>query len=116
MRGLPWWFSGKGTTCQCRDVGDPGSVPGSERSPGEENGNPLQYSCFENFMGRGAWWATVHGIAESDTTECTYTQDICESLILRKCMEVFKSLRATHIFVAETEQLTQTMACFTFAS
>ena len=42
---------------------------------------------------------TIHGIAESDATECTYTQDVCESLILRKCMEVFKSLRATNIFV-----------------
>ena len=41
---------------------DPGSIPGLERSPGEENGNPLQYSCLENSMDRGAWWARVHGI------------------------------------------------------
>ena len=40
---------------------DPGSIPGSRRSPGEGNGNPLQYSCLENLMDRGAWWATVHG-------------------------------------------------------
>ena len=40
-----------------------GSVPGLERSPGEGNGNPLQYSCLENPMDRGAWWATVHGVA-----------------------------------------------------
>ena len=39
------------------NVGDPGSIPGSGRSPGEGNGNPLQYSCLENPMGRGAWWA-----------------------------------------------------------
>ena len=44
-----------------------GSIPGSRRSSGEGNGNPLQYSCLEN--SRGAWWATVHGIAESDATE-----------------------------------------------
>ena len=46
-----------------------GSIPGSGRSPGEGNGNPLQYSCLENSMGRGAWRATVHGMTESDTTE-----------------------------------------------
>ena len=44
-------------------AGDLGSVPGSEKSLGEGNGNPLQYSCLENPMDRGAWWATVHGIA-----------------------------------------------------
>ena len=45
------------------------SIPGSERSPGEGNGNPLQYSCLENSVDRGTWWATVHGVAESVTTE-----------------------------------------------
>ena len=45
-------------------VGDPGSIPGLGRSPGERNGNPLQYSCLENFMDRGAWQATVHGVAK----------------------------------------------------
>ena len=45
-------------------AGDPGSIPGSERSPGEGNGNPLQYSCLENSMERGSWRATVHGIAK----------------------------------------------------
>ena len=46
------------------DVRDAGSIPGSERSPGEGNGNPLQYSCLENPMDRGAWWATVHGVTK----------------------------------------------------
>ena len=48
-------------------VGDLGSIPGSGRSPGEGNGNPLQYSCLENPIDGGAWWATVHGVAKSWT-------------------------------------------------
>ena len=44
-----------------------GLIPGSGRSPGEGNGNPLQYSCLENPMDRGAWWATVHGVTKSWT-------------------------------------------------
>ena len=47
--------------------GDSGSIPGLGRSPGEGNGNPLQYSCLENFMDRGTWWATVQGVAKSQT-------------------------------------------------
>ena len=57
---------GKESACS---AGDPDSIPGSRRSPGEGNGNPLQYSCLENFADRGAWWVTVHGVEEeSDTT------------------------------------------------
>ena len=55
---------GKASAC---NAGNLGSIPGSGRSPGEGNGNPLQYSCLENSMDWGAWWATVHGVAESDT-------------------------------------------------
>ena len=51
------------------NAGDVGSIPGLGRSPGEENSNPLQYSCLENPTDRGAWWATVHGVAELDTTQ-----------------------------------------------
>ena len=49
------------------NVGDLGSIPGLGRSPGEGNGNPLQYSCLEISMDRGAWQATVHGVAKSWT-------------------------------------------------
>ena len=57
--GFPYSSVGKESAC---NAGDPGSVPGSGRSPGEGNGNPLQYSCLENLKDRGAWWATVHGV------------------------------------------------------
>ena len=53
---------GKEFACSARD---PGSIPGLGRSPGEANGNLLQYPCLENLMDRGAWWAAVHGVTES---------------------------------------------------
>ena len=59
-QGFPCSSVGKESAC---NAGDPGSVPGLGRSSGEGNGSPLQYSCLENFMDRGAWRATVHGIA-----------------------------------------------------
>ena len=55
------------------DIRDMGSIPGSRRSPGKGNGNPLQYSCLENPMDGGAWWATVHGVAESQTRLSDFT-------------------------------------------
>ena len=62
--GFPGGSDSKESAC---NAGDPGSIPGLGRSPGEGNGNPRQYSCLENFMDRGAWWATVHGVAKSQT-------------------------------------------------
>ena len=59
-------LNGKESAC---NVGDPDLIPGSERSPGGGHGNPLQYSCLGNSMDRGAWWATVMGRKESDTTK-----------------------------------------------
>ena len=53
------------------DKRDVGSIPGLERSPGEGHGNLPQYSCLENPMDRGAWQATIHGVAGSDTAEVT---------------------------------------------
>ena len=71
--GFPGGSEVKASAC---NAGDLGSIPGSGRSPGEGNGNPLQYSCLENPMDGGAWWATVHGVAKSRTrlSDFTFTQ------------------------------------------
>ena len=59
---------GKESTCNAEgDTGDMGWIPGSGRSPGGGHGNPLQYSCLQNALDRGAWWATVHGVTKSQT-------------------------------------------------
>ena len=55
------------------NAGDPGSIPGWRRSSGEGNGTPLQYSCLENSMDGGAWWAIVHGVAKSRTRLSDFT-------------------------------------------
>ena len=58
------------------NAGDPGSIPGSGRFPGEGNGNPLQYSCLENPMDRGAWWVAVHGVAKSWAPQSNFTASL----------------------------------------
>ena len=57
---------GSEVKASARNAGDLGSIPGSGRSPGEGNGNPLQYSCLENPMDGGAWWATVHRVSKTE--------------------------------------------------
>ena len=69
-QGFPGGSEVKASAC---NAGDLGSIPGSGRSPGEENGNPLQYSCLETSMDGGAWWATVHGVAKSQTRLSDFT-------------------------------------------
>ena len=68
---FPGGSDGKQSAC---NAGDPGLVRGSGRSPGEGNGNLLQYSCLENSMDRGAWWAIVHGVAKSWTQLSTHAR------------------------------------------
>ena len=68
--GLP---GGSEVKASARNAEDLGSIPGSGRSPGEGNGNPLQYSCLENPTDGGAWWATVHGVTKSQTRLSDFT-------------------------------------------
>ena len=77
--GFPGGSEVKAST---RNAGDLGSIPGSGRSPGEGNDNPLQDSCLENPMDRGAWWATVHGVAKSRTRLSDFTFTLTFILII----------------------------------
>ena len=61
------------------NAGDLGLIPGSGRFPGEGNGNPLQYSCLENPMDRGAWWATVHGVTKCRTRLSDFSHSLTHS-------------------------------------
>ena len=64
-KGLPRWCSVKNLPANAEDTRDVGSIPGLGRSPGGGHGNPLQYSCLENFMDKGDWWAIVHRIPKN---------------------------------------------------
>ena len=67
LSNVPQWLKGKESACNAEAKGDLGSIPGSGRSPGGGNGNPLQYSCLENSMDRGDWQAIVHEVEKSWT-------------------------------------------------
>ena len=81
--GLPRWNSGKEALASSGDAGDVSSTPGSGRSSGEGNGNPLQYYCLENSMDSGTWCVIVHGVAESDITKhaCMHVSDTFISFV-----------------------------------
>ena len=64
---LPCWLSGQEAAYKADDAGDTGLTPGSERSPGGGHDNPLLYPCLENPTDRGAWWATAHRVAKTQT-------------------------------------------------
>ena len=70
FRVFPGGSEGKASACS---AGDLGLIPGSGRSPGEGNGNPLQYFCLENPKNGGAWWTTVHWVAKTRLSDFTFT-------------------------------------------
>ena len=92
MTGFPGDSEVKVSAC---NAGDLGLIPGSGRSPGEGNGNPLQYSCLENPMDGGVWWATVHGVAKSQTGLSNFTS-------LVHMTKVRKKKKQTHRYREQT--------------
>ena len=90
-RGLPFGSDGKESAC---NVGDPGSIP-EFRSSGEGNGYPLQYSCLENSMDRGAWWATVNGVAKNLYNQIPKTTVICQGV--QRMMQMTLSQSQEHL-------------------
>ena len=78
------------------NAGDPGPIPGSGRSPGEGYGNPLQYSCLENPMDGGAWWATVHGVTKSQTRLSNFTFTFIHLVFLPGESQGWESLVGSH--------------------
>ena len=82
------FFGGSEVKASAWNVGDLGSIPGLGRSPGEGNGNPLQYSCLENPMEGGAWWAIVHGVTKSWTPLSDFTFIFFLFFFFSKLLEV----------------------------
>ena len=89
FQGFPQWLSGKESICS---VGEPGSSPGSGRSPGEGNGHPFQYSCLENPMDRRVYRATVQGVPKSQTQLKLLSMHACTYSLSRFFISSLKSV------------------------
>ena len=96
VESMDRWCSGKESTCQCRDSGDSGSVPGLAMSPGEGNGNLLQYSCLENSKDRGPWWTAVHGVEKSWTQLSTHPHTQVYGGLTISCTGIFSCAEGWH--------------------
>ena len=120
LLGLPRWLSGKESACQCRSRKRHGaSIPGSGSSPGEGNGNPLQYSCLENPMGRGAWqrlvlgsqrmgqdWVSTHthtSLLVLDMKDCKFATKVCSERLQMNDMHSVWCGRVTSASVGGVE-------------
>ena len=86
----------KNPPANAKDVRDMGSIPGWGRSPGGGHGNPLQYSCLEKLMDRGAWWATVHRITKSQTRLSDFTFTFIHLVFLPGESQGWESLVGSH--------------------
>ena len=112
IRGFPGGTVVKNLPANAGDARDAGSIPGLGRSPGVGNGNRLQYSCQENSMDRGAWWATVHGVAKSQTRLSTHTLNnrfpvrVKQASTGRKCCLGFSQLEKRGQCLASKDRLT----------
>ena len=93
--GFPGGSDGK---VSAHNAGNPGSIPGLGRSLGEGNGNPLQYSCLENSMDGGAWWATVHGVTKSWTQLSDFIMNVCLTFWKLACYWDMNSSNKKDIF------------------
>ena len=92
-KGFPDGSEVKASAC---NEGGLGLIPGSRRSPGEGNGNPLQYPCLENLMDGGAWWATVHGVTKSQTRLSDFTFTFIHLVFLPGESQGWESLVGSH--------------------
>ena len=106
-RRFPGGSDSKPSAC---NAGDTSSIPGSGRSPGEEHGNPLQYSCLENPMDRGAWQATVHGVARVRHNFVTKPPPLniklpCDENNLLRCGKNFSRSSPSHFFLTYLQSL-----------
>ena len=95
LRSSPSDIEGKESAC---NVGDPGSIPGLGRSPGEGNGNPLQYSCLESLMDSRAWRVTVHGVAKSRTWLSDFTFFSFTFFLIAQWLGVCPQLQGTQVW------------------
>ena len=94
--GFPGGTGGKEPACKCRRHRDMGSIPATGRSPGGGNGNTLQYSCLENPMDRGAWQATVHRVAKSQTRLKRLSMHMCTFICIHIYIYILEKRMTTH--------------------
>ena len=109
--GFPGGSEVKVSAC---NAGDPGSIPGSGRSPGEGNGNPLQDSCLGNPMDREAWWATVHGAAESDMMVCFQMKLLSAMTVLRFGVQILCCFKILKKLTSEKNRILREFILFFF--
>ena len=100
IKSFPGGSDGKESAC---NSGDPGLIPGSGRSPGEGHGNPLQYSCLENSMDRGAWQAIVHGVTKSWAWLSLVLKTLESSLDCKEIQPVHPKGDQSWVFIGRTD-------------